>query len=275
MQGVRAVVTDPSFSPILDTVLDNHVCEGEGAQLLVTGRGVHAVFLNCHSPAQQLVTWAWLIPLRALRSLPRPSPRGATTGPTYIHHLPWRGVPGVRVIKFLPELQRAAGTCTYAPIPFPGPRHCGWERKRSLSLSAHIPVVTQPNLPGPGLPHRIERSMQSLSLPACCPLPHLVPDVVGCPPEQKVQIKFDIGEMAIDYTEIAKKDHLDNLSLEVRKLRDKLNDIHQNQEYQKVGQGGCCSWWGPSHRSSLLPPPSTPLRGQRPVPRHCALPLRF
>ncbi len=47
-------------------------------------------------------------------------------------------------------------------------------------------------------------------------------------------MKFDVGEMAIDYNEIAKKDHLDNLSLEVRKLRDKLNDIHQNQEFQKV-----------------------------------------
>ena len=54
---------------------------------------------------------------------------------------------------------------------------------------------------------------------------------------QRFQVKFDVGEMAIDYTDVAKKEHLDHLSVEVRKLRDKLNDIHQSQEYQKVRRG--------------------------------------
>lgn len=78
----------------------------------------------------------------------------------------------------------------------------------------------------------------------------------------KVQVKFDIGEMAIDYTEIAKKDHLDNLSLEVRKLRDKLNDIHQNQEYQKERENqfretmnatnSRVSWWSFAQTAVLV-----------------------
>ncbi len=53
---------------------------------------------------------------------------------------------------------------------------------------------------------------------------------------QKVNLRIDVGEMQVDYAEIAQKEHLDSLSIEVRKLKDKLKDIHNQQEYQRVSR---------------------------------------
>lgn len=64
--------------------------------------------------------------------------------------------------------------------------------------------------------------------------------VPGVPP-QRFNLRIDMGEMVVDYAEIAKKDHLDSLSIEVRKLKDKLRDIHSQQEFQRVRVCVCVS----------------------------------
>jgi hypothetical protein len=68
-----------------------------------------------------------------------------------------------------------------------------------------------------------------------------------------VEVKIDVGEMAVDFAEVAKREHLDSLSVEVRKLRYKLEDIHQQQEYLRErddafrnvmdGTNSWVSWW--------------------------------
>ena len=60
---------------------------------------------------------------------------------------------------------------------------------------------------------------------------------------QRVNLRIDVGEMMLDYTEIAKKDQLDSLSVEIRKLRDKLKDIHSQQEFQRVRAGVVHTSW--------------------------------
>lgn len=39
--------------------------------------------------------------------------------------------------------------------------------------------------------------------------------------------------MAVDYTEVAKREHLTGLEVEIRKLNDKLRDIMKEVEYQR------------------------------------------
>lgn len=39
--------------------------------------------------------------------------------------------------------------------------------------------------------------------------------------------------MAIDYDEVAKKEHLSTLEVEVRKLNDKMRDVMKQQAYQR------------------------------------------
>jgi p24 family protein alpha len=50
---------------------------------------------------------------------------------------------------------------------------------------------------------------------------------------QRLDLKLVIGEMAIDYAEVAKKEHLSGLDLEVRRLNDKAQDIIKEQKYQR------------------------------------------
>ena len=50
---------------------------------------------------------------------------------------------------------------------------------------------------------------------------------------QRLDLKLDVGEMAIDYSEVAKKEHLSGLDLEVRRLNDKAMDIMKEQKYQR------------------------------------------
>ena len=49
----------------------------------------------------------------------------------------------------------------------------------------------------------------------------------------RLDLKFDVGEMGIDYGEVAKKEHLSELEVEVRRLNDKLKDIMKEQNYQR------------------------------------------
>ena len=50
---------------------------------------------------------------------------------------------------------------------------------------------------------------------------------------QRVDLTLSVGEMAVDYTEVAKKEHLTELEVEIRKLNDKLRDIMKEVEYQR------------------------------------------
>ena len=53
---------------------------------------------------------------------------------------------------------------------------------------------------------------------------------------QKFELQLDVGSTAINYDEVAKKEHLSTLALEVRKLNDKVQDIIKSQNYQQVGK---------------------------------------
>ena len=50
---------------------------------------------------------------------------------------------------------------------------------------------------------------------------------------QRVDLKLDVGESGLDYAEVAKKEHLTELELEIRKLNDKVKDVLAEQSYQK------------------------------------------
>lgn len=55
----------------------------------------------------------------------------------------------------------------------------------------------------------------------------------GQPKKFRLDLKLDVGETGIDYTEVAKKEHLTELELEIRRLNDKMNDIRKEQLYQR------------------------------------------
>lgn len=70
---------------------------------------------------------------------------------------------------------------------------------------------------------------------------------------QKVDLSINVGEMAIDYAEVAKREHLTDLELEVRKLNDKAKDVLNEMKYQKdrearfrdtsESSNGRVMWW--------------------------------
>jgi hypothetical protein len=49
----------------------------------------------------------------------------------------------------------------------------------------------------------------------------------------RLDLRLDVGEMGIDYAEVAKKEHLTELEVEVRRLNDKVKDIMKEQAYQR------------------------------------------
>lgn len=49
---------------------------------------------------------------------------------------------------------------------------------------------------------------------------------------QRVDLKLDVGEGGLDYAEVAKKEHLSDLELEIRKLNDKVKDVLAEHAYQ-------------------------------------------
>jgi hypothetical protein len=74
------------------------------------------------------------------------------------------------------------------------------------------------------------------------PPPRLPPDTCTHPPSpknnlfswtQRVDLKLDVGEGGLDYAEVAKKEHLSELEVEIRKLNDKVKDVLAEQTYQR------------------------------------------
>eukprot|EP01138_Halocafeteria_seosinensis_P015548 gb/GECG01015866.1/.p1 GENE.gb/GECG01015866.1/~~gb/GECG01015866.1/.p1 ORF type:complete len:228 (+),score=34.82 gb/GECG01015866.1/:1-684(+) len=55
----------------------------------------------------------------------------------------------------------------------------------------------------------------------------------GEPRQFKFELQLDVGSTAINYEDVAKKEHLSTLALEVRKLNDKVQDIIKSQSYQQ------------------------------------------
>ena len=49
----------------------------------------------------------------------------------------------------------------------------------------------------------------------------------------RLDLRLDVGEMGIDYAEVAKKEHLSELEVELRRLNDKVKDIMKEQAYQR------------------------------------------
>jgi hypothetical protein len=50
---------------------------------------------------------------------------------------------------------------------------------------------------------------------------------------QRVHLRIDMGEAAVDYDAVAKTEHLSAIEIEVRKLIDKLSQIRQETVYQR------------------------------------------
>ncbi|KAA0149074.1 hypothetical protein FNF27_04564 [Cafeteria roenbergensis] len=73
------------------------------------------------------------------------------------------------------------------------------------------------------------------------------------PRKFKLDLSINVGEMAIDYAEVAKREHLTDLELEVRKLNDKAKDVLNEMKYQKdrearfrdtsESSNGRVMWW--------------------------------
>ena len=63
------------------------------------------------------------------------------------------------------------------------------------------------------------------------PLPSRIPSP---PAAQRVDLKLDVGEGGLDYAEVARKEHLNELELEIRKLNDKVKDVLSEQSYQRT-----------------------------------------
>lgn len=51
--------------------------------------------------------------------------------------------------------------------------------------------------------------------------------------KMRFDLKLSVGEMGIDYAEVAKKEHLSELEVEIRRLNDKVKDIMREQSYQR------------------------------------------
>ena len=51
---------------------------------------------------------------------------------------------------------------------------------------------------------------------------------------QRVHLDLEVGEQAIDYTQIAEKEKLTELQLRVRQLLDQVDQIGKEQNYQRV-----------------------------------------
>ena len=77
-------------------------------------------------------------------------------------------------------------------------------------------------------PLRLPRSVTLRALPHRPPPPTPPPSLC-----QRVDLKLDVGESGLDYAEVAKKEHLTELELEIRKLNDKVKDVLNEQSYQK------------------------------------------
>merc|ERR1712137_248009 len=55
----------------------------------------------------------------------------------------------------------------------------------------------------------------------------------GTPRKFRFDLHVDVGETTIDYNEVAKKEHLSTLEVEIRRLNNKAKDIMAQQAYQR------------------------------------------
>lgn len=53
---------------------------------------------------------------------------------------------------------------------------------------------------------------------------------------QRVHIDIQVGEHAIDYNQVAKKEKLSELQLRIRQLLDQVDQITKEQGYQRVSR---------------------------------------
>lgn len=49
----------------------------------------------------------------------------------------------------------------------------------------------------------------------------------------RIELSIDIGEQAIDYTNIAKSEHLSAIEVEIRRLNDRITQIRSESDYQR------------------------------------------
>lgn len=59
----------------------------------------------------------------------------------------------------------------------------------------------------------------------------------GAPAKFRFDLKLDVGETGIDYAEVAKREHLSDIEVEIRRLNDKMKDIIKEQQYQRDREG--------------------------------------
>ncbi len=84
---------------------------------------------------------------------------------------------------------------------------------------------------------------------AAAPPPRPLPP----PPTPRLSPQLDVGETGIDYAEVAKREHLSELEVEMRRLNDKLKDLGKEQLYQRERElafratsestAGRVKWW--------------------------------
>lgn len=59
---------------------------------------------------------------------------------------------------------------------------------------------------------------------------------------QRVHFDIKIGDQAIDYAEVAKKEKFSDLQLRIRQLLDQVEQIMKEQDYQRVSAALNCRW---------------------------------
>ncbi len=95
-----------------------------------------------------------------------------------------------------------------------------------LQKFVRAPPPPPPPRPASSPPPTLESAARTASPPAPArPPTHTL--------RQRVDLKLDVGESGLDYAEVAKKEHLTELELEIRKLNDKVKDVLNEQSYQK------------------------------------------
>ena len=65
-------------------------------------------------------------------------------------------------------------------------------------------------------------------------------DNSGSSVQRRIQLDFVAGADAIDYSDVAKKEHLKPLELELRKLEDRVEAVHKELLYQREREVRLC-----------------------------------
>jgi len=89
---------------------------------------------------------------------------------------------------------------------------------------------------------------------------------------KRISIEYKVGVDARDYSEVAKKEHLKPLELELRKLEDKAEEIHREMSYQRAREekmrdtNGMYAFQILDHRCLILS-----ISQRAPIPASCGL----